>query len=313
MTHEKHLTVVIPCYNEAKLIRKTVETLPHFIDAIILVDDCSTDNTLEVMAGIAHADKRVQILRNKVNVGVGATLVHGFRTALETKTNLIMVMAGDAQCDPSYIQPMAATLISGSLDYVKANRFMHAEALTQMPAFRRIGNIFITLLTKFATGYYTVFDSQNGYGIFRRETLEKINLGAIGARYDYESTLLIELSIAGAKIKDVSVPAIYGDETSTIPVFRTALRTLRVLQHGFWRRIYRKYVLINFHPIALFLAFGLLFSGLGLLIGLGITYLRIAYGLSPSTGTVMLCVLPFFTGFQLLLTAVVMDILSEKR
>jgi glycosyltransferase involved in cell wall biosynthesis len=313
MIRGQHLTIVIPCYNEAKLIGKTVTTLPAFVDAVMLVDDYSKDDTLTVMKELQKSDKRLTIVRNDVNRGVGYSVVHGFRNALETKTNLIMVMAGDAQCDPAYIEPMVAALIEGDLDYVKANRFKHREALLQMPAFRRIGNIFITLLTKFATGYYTIFDSQNGFGVFRRSILEAIDLGGIGRRYDYESTLLIELSIAGAKISDVPVPAIYGDEVSTIPIARTALRTLQVLERGFWRRVYRKYVLINFHPMALFLSLGLLFATGGLVIGLIITYLRVVYHLSPSTGTVMLCVLPFFTGFQLILTAIVMDIMNEGR
>lgn len=313
MTQQKHLTAVIPCYNEAKLIGKTVGTLPAFVDAIILVDDCSKDNTLEVMGELARADHRVQIVQNEQNRGVGFSVVSGFRAALKSKTDLIMVLAGDAQCDPTYIKPMVDTLLESNVDYVKANRFMHSEALLQMPAFRRVGNIFITLVTKFATGYYTIFDSQNGYGVFKRQTLESVNLDSIGERYDYESTLLIELAITNASIKDVAVPAIYGDETSSIPVLRTAHRTLRVLSRGFWRRIYRKYVLINFHPFALFLSLGLFFGGLGLIIGLVITYLRIVYGLSPSTGTVVLCVLPLFTGFQLVLTAIVMDIMHDGR
>lgn len=305
--------VVIPAYNEANLVEKTIATLPDFIDLIFITNDASRDNTLEIIQNLARKNKKLQIIDHQTNLGVGAAVVSGLRAAVAANADLVTVMAADAQCDPSYIQPMITTLIEEKLDYVKANRFVHLAQLNQMPLFRRVGNIVITILTKFASGYYNIFDSQNGYGVFRRQTLERLNLDRLGKRYDYESTLLIELSILGARIKDESVPAIYGDEISTIPIITTAHRSLVVLRRGFWRRIYYRYVIVNFHPLALFLFSGLVLMLAGFGIGVWITFRRIWVGASPSTGTVLLSVAPLLVGFQLVLSAFMMDMNNEGR
>jgi glycosyltransferase involved in cell wall biosynthesis len=311
MYRDLRLTMVIPAYNEEKLIGKTIATLPKFVDYAVVVNDGSQDRTLEKLHELRRKDARVIVVDNGANQGVGATVVNGFRRALETDTDLIGVMAADAQCDPDYISKMVDRLIEEQADYVKANRFVHKEALAKMPTYRRLGNIFITMLTKFATGYYSIFDSQNGYGIFTRRIMETMSLELIGKRYDYENTLLIALSIAGAKVRDEPVPAIYGDEVSSIKFLPTAYRALQANFVGFWRRVYYKYVLFNFHPIALFLFSGLFLTLFGVLFGAAITYRRVFEDLSPSTGTVMIVVVPLILGIQLLLTAVTMDMNNE--
>lgn len=314
MYRDLRIAVVVPAYNEEKLIGKTVETMPLLVDHIIVVNDCSTDATQEMLLTLTKKHKRLSALKNDVNRGVGGTLKHGFEYALsETDADVIGVMAGDAQCDPSYISKMLDSLIDEHADYVKANRFVHLEALAQMPTFRRLGNIFITILTKFATGYYSIFDTQNGYGFFRRTTLEKISLDLIGERYDYENTLLTALSIVGAKVLDEPVPAIYGEEVSTIKFLPTAYRALRANFVGFWRRIYYKYIVFSFHPVALFLLAGLLLMTIGAIFGLYMIIEKIIHHLSPSSGTVMLAVLPIILGFQLLLTAFVLDVNNEGK
>lgn len=307
------VAIVIPAYNEERLLPKTIETLPDFVDYVFVVNDGSTDNTWKILQDLAKKHKFVKPVNNEINHGVGYSVVNGFKHALKSDTDLIGVMASDAQCNPDYIATMIDTLIDNKLDYAKANRFANLDALTAMPSYRRIGNVIVTVLTKFATGYYSIFDSQNGYGVFRRDILERMPLSWIGKRYDYENTLLINLSILSARVKDISVPAIYGDETSSIKFLPTALRALKVLFFGFWRRIYYKYIIFNFHPIALFLFGGLFANLFGLLLGIYITYRRIFEHLSPSTGTVMLVVLPLFLGFQLLLTALIMDVGNEDK
>lgn len=306
--------VVVPAYNEEKLIAKTVNTVPDFIDYIIVINDASKDTTLEVITELAKTNKRLIILDNEVNKGVGGSLIRGFKHALEqTDATAIGILAGDAQCDPNYMQPMLDELLDSNVDYVKANRFFHRDALKAMPSYRKLGNILISLLTKFSTGYYSISDTQNSYGFFKRHILEKVNFDFVKERYDYENTMLVALSIAGAKIKDYPVPAIYGDEESTIKFLPTALRALKAVWIGFWRRIYYKYILYSFHPIALFLFSGLLFGLFGLGYGLYITYRRLAEQFTPSTATVMLIVLPLFFGFQLVLSAITMDMNNEGR
>lgn len=307
------VAAILPCYNEEKLIEKTIITLPDFVDLIIPVDDNSEDETWKIIKKLSNKNRKVLPVHMSVNQGIGGAYINGFEKALDNKADLIFTMAGDAQCNQDYMSNMIDTLLDEKLDYVKANRFVHLEELKQMPVYRRIGNTTITILTKFSSGYYSIFDSQNGYGVFTRKTLQNLPIQHIGRRYDYENTLLISLAIMGAKIKDEPVPAIYGEEQSTIPVFKTTLRALKVVWNGFWRRVFHKYVVVNFHPIALFFFSGLLLNFVGLSFGLYLVIVKLLTGITPSSGTVMLAVLPVILGFQLLLSAVTMDMNNENR
>lgn len=312
----KHLkiAVVIPAYNEEKLIARTIHELPDFLDYVIAINDGSKDKTLEVLNKLKTTEKKLVVLDNDVNHGIGYSIVRGFQYALkETDAMAIGITAADSQCDPNYMQPMLDEFIENGYDYIKSNRFFHLEALKAMPTYRKIGNIFISLLTKFSTGYYTISDTQNGFGFLSRRALSKVNYDFVADRYDYENTMLVALSIIGARIKDHPVPAIYGDETSTIKFWPTAMRALRAVWIGFWRRIFYKYVLYSFHPIALFLFSGLLLSLAGFLYGLWLIFERLAFGLSPTSGTAMIAILPIILGFQLLLTSLAMDVANEGK
>lgn len=312
----KNLTiaVVIPCYNEEKLIEQTVNTLPDFIDHIITVNDASEDNTLAVLKKLEKKSSKLSVVDNKVNQGVGGALITGYEYALKnTESTAIGIVAGDAQFDTSYLEPMLDVFIEENADYVKASRFFHREAFKKMPRYRQFGNIFISLLTKFSTGYYSITDITNGCGFLRRSIIEKVNFSFVQKRYDYETSMLTALSIANAKVLDHAVPAIYGEEKSTINLIPTALRNLRAVWVGFWRRIYYKYTLFGFHPIALFLFSGLLIGSIGTLLGLFIIFERLVSNTPPTAGTVMLAVLPIILGFQMILTALVMDVNNENK
>jgi glycosyltransferase involved in cell wall biosynthesis len=307
------VAVAIPAYNEELLIGKTISTMPDFVDCIIVTNDGSKDHTLEILHSLEDEYKALVVLDNGRNRGVGYTVTRGLKEAVNREMDLIAVMAADAQCDPSYLSKMCDVLIDEKLDYVKANRFNNLSALKAMPRFRRAGNIVVTLLNKFATGYYSIFDSQNGYGVFSRSVLERLPFELVGRRYDYENTLLIALSIINGRIKDHPVPAVYGDEVSSIKLLPTVSRALRVLLFGFWKRIYYKYVVFDFHPVALFLLVGNVLSVLGFAGGVALAWLRIFEGVSPSSGTVMLAALPMIIGLQMLLTALIMDVNNERR
>lgn len=307
------VAVAIPAYNEEKLIAKTIATMPDFVDCIIVTNDGSKDRTLQVLRELAEDNKALVVLDNERNRGVGYSVVRGLKEGVKRDMDLVAVMAADAQCDPSYLAKMCDVLIEEKLDYVKANRFTSLEALRAMPSYRRIGNIVITLLNKFATGYYSIFDSQNGYGVFTKSILQRMPFELIGERYDYENTMLLAMGVVNGRIKDHPVPAVYGDEVSTIPFFRTVSRALKVVFSGFWRRIYYKYVIFDFHPIALFLFSGLILGLAGTAFGLVLAGLRIFAGETPTSGTVMLSVLPMIMGLQLVLTALIMDVNNERR
>lgn len=314
MYRDRKVAMVIPAYNEEKLITKTVETLPDFVDLIIVVNDGSSDRTQEVLDGLKDGHKKLEVLTNNPNRGLGYSLVRGYKEVLKREDiDIIGTLAGDAQCDPDYLSKMCDMQIDGDWDYVKANRFTDLSALRAMPPFRRVGNIVISLLNKFSTGYYSIFDSQNGYGVFKRSTLEQVPFELVGERYDYENTMLLAMGVINGRVKDIAVPAIYGDEVSTIKFFPVMRRALSVLFKGFWKRIYYKYVIFNFHPLALFLFSGMFLALAGFGFGLYLTIERVFLGAQPSSGTVMLSVLPLLLGVQLILTAIVMDVNNENR
>lgn len=314
MYRKLETAVVIPCYNEEKMITQTIKKIPEYIDYIIAVNDASTDNTIGVLNKLKKQYSKLIIVDNKVNQGVGGALIAGYDYAIKnTKATAIGIVAGDDQFDSSYLKSMLDDFIDQSADYVKASRFFHREAFKTMPKYRQFGNIFISLLTKFSTGYYSITDITNGCGWLRREIIEKVDFSIVEKRYDYETSMLTALSIANAKVIDHAVPAHYGDEKSTIKLIPTAWRNLKAVWKGFWRRIYYKYVLYGFHPVALFLFTGMFFLIISLLLAIFLLYVKLFAHQSPTAGSVMLAVLPFILGIQLTLTALTIDVSNENN
>ena len=313
MYRKLETAVVIPCYNEEKMITQTIKKIPEYIDHIIAVNDASTDDTIGVLNKLKKQYNKLIVVDNKVNQGVGGALIAGYDYAIKnTKATAIGIVAGDDQFDSSYLKAMLDDFIDQSADYVKASRFFHREAFKTMPKYRQFGNIFISLLTKFSTGYYSITDITNGCGWLRREIIKKVDFSIVEKRYDYETSMLTALSIANAKVIDHAVPAHYGDEKSTIKLIPTAWRNLKAVWKGFWRRIYYKYVLYGFHPVALFLFTGMFFLIISLLLAIFLLYVKLFAHQSPTAGSVMLAVLPFILGIQLTLTALTIDVSNEN-
>lgn len=314
MYRKLETAVVIPCYNEEKMITQTIKKLPKYIDHIIAVNDASTDDTISVLNKLKKQNDRLIVVDSKTNQGVGGALISGYDYAMKnTKATAIGIVAGDDQFDSSYLEAMLDDFIDQSADYVKASRFFHREAFKTMPKYRQFGNIFISLLTKFSTGYYSITDITNGCGWLRRDIIEKVDFSIVEKRYDYETSMLTALSIVNAKVIDHAVPAHYGNEKSTIKLIPTAWRNLRAVWKGFWRRIYYKYVLYGFHPVALFLFTGMFFLIISLLIAAFLLYVKLFAHQSPTAGSVMLAVLPFILSVQLVLTALTIDVSNESN
>ena len=310
MYRDHKIAISIPAYNEEKLIARTIQTLPEWVDLAVVVDDASTDRTSEVVRELN--DPRVILLRNEESQGIGYTVIRGYKRAMEEGADILCLMAGDAQCDPAYLHSLIDAVLNGECEYAKANRFFHREDLKAMPAFRRFGNVVMSIVTKFATGYYSMSDSQNSYSAARAETLKRVDLDDISPRYEFENSQWLHFSLANVKIKDIPVPAVYGEEESTIPMVSFVSRALRVMFRGFFRRIWEKYVLYSFHPIALFLFFGSIMLLWSLVFGSWVAIDSLGDE-TASTGTVMLVVLPFLMGFQLVLSAIVLDIQAEPK
>ncbi len=301
------IAAVVPAYNESKLIGQTITTMPEFVDHIIVIDDCSTDDTSA--QALKTGDPRVVLIEHEKNTGVGGAILDGHRRALELGADIDVVMAGDAQMDPDYLPNLLDPLCHDGYEFTKANRFFSRTSYAGMPAMRLFGSVVLSFMSKVASGYWNLFDPQNGYTAVRATALRRLDLDAVAIGYEFENDLLIWLNIAGARAKDIPIPARYGDEASTMRIHKVAPRIARLLFRGFWRRMFLKHVLASFSPIAL-----LFFTGLALILfGLVVGVWALAHTLGPataSTGTVLLAVAPLLTGIHMLISAWTLDIQS---
>lgn len=305
MYRETRIHVIIPAYNVADRIGAVVKAVPDFVDAITLVDDASRDGTAE--AALAVADPRLRILRHHANQGVGAAMVTGFRDALVDGDGIVVKMDGDGQMDPAMLSRLLDPIVEGRCGYTKGNRFLFARELAVMPRHRLVGSFTLTFLTKLASGYWHVFDPQNGYLAIATPALRLLDFERLSRRWFFENDMLINLNVFNVPVADVPMPSRYGDERSSMSIGRVLLSFPFHLFRGYWSRFYRKYVLRDFSPIALFMLAGLPLVVFGVLLG-GYTWLQ-SWRLNrfASTGTVMLSVLPFIVGFQLVLQALVLE------
>lgn len=301
---DRSIAVVVPAYREERLIADTIKGVPEFVDLIVVVDDCSPDETGEVVRGLDES--RVRLIRHERNQGVGGAIRTGHLAAMAAGCDVMVVMAGDNQMDPAYLPALLDAIVDGH-GFAKGNRFFSRTSTSSMPAARIAGNMVLTFMNKAASGYWNLVDPQNGYTAITRASLEAIPLERVAARYEFENDLLIWLNIADVRATDVPIPARYDDEVSTLRPFRDGPRIGWLLFRGFWRRMWLKYTLWSFSPIALLFYTGLIMTVVGLVAGIWTTVVAFQ-GTSPTAGTTVLSVVPFFCGFVLLVQALVLDI-----
>ena len=305
------ITVVVPAHNEAQHVSTVAQTMPEFVDRIILVDDCSQDGTAEI--ALKCRDPRLVIHKTPTNQGVGGAMVLGYRVAIELGSDIVVKMDGDGQMPPEYLPQLLDAITDQGYHYAKGNRFLAAESLKQMPRRRLFGNIVLTFMTKLASGYWHIFDPQNGYTAIKGDVLRVVNLDTINKRFFFENDVLVHLNKLNLRVKDVSIPAKYGDEVSDISLWNVGLTFPLLLLRRYFGRIYHKYVLTDFSPIALFLIVGAILFFWGLAFGFIIWIHSYVTQHAASTGTIMLALLPLILGFQLLLQAFVMDIQETPK
>ena len=228
------LGIVVPAYNEEKLIAGTLQGMPEFADRIYIVDDGSTDATSQIIEGF-NSD-RFCVLRHPHNQGVGSAIVAGYKRALEEDVDIVVIMAGDDQMDARHLPQLLAPIIEGKADYAKGSRLSRFEDRRGMSNWRFFGNWILTLLTKIASGYWRMRDPQNGYTAITAEALKRIDLGRVYSGYGYCNDLLVKLNVAGCRVADVPIPARYGREKSKIRYGKYVNKVAPLLLRGFvWR------------------------------------------------------------------------------
>lgn len=308
---QRRFAVVIPAYNVAPFIATAISRLPHWIDHIIVVDDCSADGSAD--AARATGDPRLHIIRHDVNGGVGAATKTGYGEAIRLGADVVIKIDGDNQMDPAHLPALVSPILRNQADYTKGNRFRNKTALRDMPTMRRIGNLALSFLTKLASGYWNIFDPTNGYTALRREALMALALDRVANRYFFEISMLIQLNLINACVRDIPTPSRYGNENSSLKIGRVLMSFPPKLVGGILSRLWTKYFIYDFTAVSLFILSGIPLLIAGSILGVTFWSYSLASGHPATAGQVMLSVLPLLVGFQLLLQAFVIDISSVPQ
>jgi len=285
MLRGRRIGVVVPAYNEETLITRVLSTIPEIVDYVVVVDDASLDETTtrvrEFQARENHHYK-LKLIQHEINRGVGTAIVSGYHDAMGAGMDVVAVMAGDAQMDPHDLERVVGPVVDGEADYVKGNRLFTGEAWHLIPHYRYVGNAFLSLMTKIASGYWHVADSQTGYAAISAEAIRTLNLDNLYPRYGYPNHLLVMLNIYNMRVRDVPVRPVYNiGEKSGIRLWSVVPRLSWLIFKWFLWRMKEKYVIRDFHPLLFFygLAFFLLALSVPLFLRVFIVWAREGFGL----------------------------------
>jgi glycosyltransferase involved in cell wall biosynthesis len=314
MYEGKTIAVVVPAYNEEKLLGQVLKDMPELVDVIIVVNDASTDQTAEVVLSYRRLlGERMVLLCHEQNQGVGGALVTGYKHAMALGIDVTVVMDGDAQMAPEDLARVIAPVARGEADYVKGNRLFRGEAWEMIPHNRYLGNAVLSLLTKVASGYWHIADSQSGYTAISRTALQAIPLKRLYRRYGVYNDILIKLNVADFRVRNVSVRPIYNiGEISGIRLHKVIPTISWLLLRGFFWRLKEKYVVRDFHPLVFFYCAALTLLPSGLLFGALLMWQRLFVGRVPATSALFAALLTL-SGLQLLLFAMWFDMEHNKH
>jgi dolichol-phosphate mannosyltransferase len=306
---EPRIAIVIPSYNVRGTLPGVIGSLPAFVHRVYVVDDgCPQESGRHVEA--VCKDPRVVVLRMERNSGVGGATLRGFAQAFEDGADVAVKLDGDGQMRVEYLPDLLAPLLAGRADFSKGNRFYDLKRLRQMPLVRRIGNIGLSLLTKFASGHWHISDPTNGFIAIHRAAFSRLSDELIAKRFFFETSLLVHLNIVRATVVDVPVPARYGDETSNLSVVRSLFEfPLRLLQH-FCRRVLLRYFLLDMNAATFFFVLGMLLFVSGGSFAAYRWYEGAMSGVAQTSGTVALALTPTILGAQMILQAILIDIIT---
>ena len=242
---ENKIAVVIPCYRVPDTIEQVIVTLPDMVDQIIVVDDACPANSGKIAEALGN--EKVCVIYHEANQGVGGAVMTGYQKALDLGCDMVIKVDGDGQMDPKYIPDLLEPLIENEADYTKGNRFYDFQALRSMPKIRLFGNNTLSFMEKLFSGYWHIMDPTNGYTAIHRRVLETLNLSKIEKGYFFESHMLLHLNLINAAVRDVPIPARYGQESSSLSIKKTLIQFPPRLFYGLCKRIFFKYFIYYFY------------------------------------------------------------------
>jgi dolichol-phosphate mannosyltransferase len=299
--------VVIPCFRVSNRVLDVLGAIGPEVWRIYVVDDACPEKVGDLVEASAK-DPRVRVVRNTTNLGVGGAVIAGYRVALEEGADIMVKIDGDGQMDPALLPKLVAPIQSGQADYTKGNRFFDLSSLRGMPPLRLFGNAVLSLMAKFSTGYWTLFDPTNGFTAIDARVASWLPLGSISQRYFFETDMLFRLNTLRATVLDVPMDARYGGEVSSLKIHK-------ILGEFLWRhvrnaakRIFYNYFLRDMSVASLELVIGMLLMIFGCVWGVTHWLEAGRQGVGAPLGTIMVAALPLLVGTQLLLGFIAYDV-----
>ncbi|AFO58937.1 glycosyltransferase family 2 protein [Natrinema sp. J7-2] len=337
--------VVIPAYNEEGFVGDVIREMPAYVDRMYVIDDRSTDGTgaeireaaredalenagrvdeggerlaadggasaLANRATVGDAIGRVVPIEHRENRGAGGAIKTGYLAALADGVDATVTVDADGQMDLSQMQRLLDPIVAGDAEYAKGNRLLSREYRAAMPRFRLVGNATLTVLTKIASGYWKTMDPQNGYTAISHDALAAIDVPALYEYYGYCNDLLVKLNVHGMHVADVAMPAVYGDEESSITYSRYVPKVSLLLLRDFLWRLRTKYLVLDFHPLALLYLFGAATAATAVL-GAGTSLGAVLSSSGVPALRVATSLLLFVAGIGVLLFAMVFDMAENE-
>jgi glycosyltransferase involved in cell wall biosynthesis len=365
MLNQKTVAVVVPAYNEESQIGMVIETMPDYVDRIVIINDCSKDQTADKVNSYLSTDynktdlalesnlkkapakniynpaeivvheqnikelelfnphevvnsnpdnDRIILINHTQNGGVGAAIATGYKWCKDHNIDCTAVMAGDGQMDPGELESICRPVIDEGIDYVKGNRLIHRSSRLIIPKVRFFGNSVLSILTKVASGYWHVSDTQTGYTALSNSALNGINLYDIYKSYGMPNDMLVKLNIAFCTIREVEIKPIYNvGEQSKMKIMKVIPTVSWLLIRSFFKRLWTKYLMRDFHPLFILYNLSFLLGIFATYFGAKIAYIKLFETREVNDATILAFMFLFISSFQSLLFAMWMDIQDNER
>jgi glycosyltransferase involved in cell wall biosynthesis len=313
MFKNKSICVVVPAYKEETQIGGVIETMPDYVDKIVIVDDASPDKTVDAVKQYMASSDQIVLVEHQKNQGVGGAIVSGYKWARDNRFDVAVVMAGDGQMDPEDLPSIIEPVANGTADYSKGNRLFFGDAWNMIPHYRYLGNSFLSLATKIASGYWHIADSQSGYTAISLRALNRIALDDIYKNYGMPNDILMMLNQFDFPVRDVHIKPVYNvGEKSGIRLFKVIPRISWLLFKGFWKRLFFKYVIKDFHPLVFFYSFSFLLLAASIPLAIRLFYIWGVSGDIPDINAMTL-IFSLISGFQMLFFGMWFDMDYNKK
>lgn len=300
MTMRRVFTVV-PAFRVSESIIQVVDGCLRHSDLVIVVDDACPESSGGFAKAHFKSNSAVLVLENAHNLGVGGAVKRGMKEGFDRGFDVGVKVDGDGQIEPSLIPSLLEVMDQGNYDCVKGNRFSRPEDFEQMPAIRLLGNLGLSVLSKLSSGYWRLNDPTNGFIALSSKTYSKLRMEKIANDYFFESDLLFRLGLINARIGELGMTAVYGEEKSSLRPLRSIPRfLLGNLKNGLKRLVY-DYFIKEWNQGTISLLAGSFLSTYGLVQALSISIESTGRSTPTPAGTLFVAAVPIIVGIQLLL------------